>query len=81
MNLPQKNKILRSKTLENELFNPKKIDIFTEAEATYNCSLLKSKEDLDSSEKRVDDQTLDLLHKKAIRTLQVLNEEEDEDTI
>ena len=42
--LPSQDKIKAAKQLDQEFMDPEKLEIFTEAEATYNAMLLKKRD-------------------------------------
>ena len=43
MDLPDKNRLRKSRKIEKQFFNPKEQDIWTEEEAAYNARILMKK--------------------------------------
>ena len=43
MDLPDKNRLRKSRKIEKQFFNPESLDIWTEEEAAYNARILMKK--------------------------------------
>ena len=80
VHLPAAGQLAAARALEQHFCNPKGLDIFTEAEAGYNASLLRQKgaaggADLQAATDAAHDlELLQALYRKATRTVELLSE-------
>jgi hypothetical protein len=80
VNLPAAGQLAAARALEQHFCNPNGLDVFTEAEAGYNASLLRQKgaaagADLQAATDAAHDlELLQALYRKATRTVELLSE-------